>query len=232
MITGAARGIGFATASRLIREGSRVVLADIDEASLNTALEQLNSPLATAAIADVAKPLDCARLVSIGQSSGIPLNLWINNAGLARHRPICEYSEHEIDLMLSVNLKGTILGSQAALRAMSVNRAGHIINVISTASLRGIPTETVYCAAKWGARGFTQGLREEAAASGVRVTALLPGVDRPFWKDAVSRQMPTEDFLTAEQVADSIVSLAAMDPSIVPQELVLRAINDRDFAQS
>jgi NADP-dependent 3-hydroxy acid dehydrogenase YdfG len=233
VITGAARGIGFATASRLIREGARVVLADIDEATLNTALERLHSPLATAAIADVAKPQDCSNLVAIAQSSGMHLNLWINNAGLARHRPICEYSEHEIDLMLSVNLKGTILGSQAALRAMSANRAGHIINVISTASLRGIPTETVYCAAKWGARGFTQGLREEAAASGVRVTALLPGgVDTPFWKDAVSRQMPTQDFLTAEQVADSIVSLATMDPSIVPQELVLRAINDRDFAQS
>jgi hypothetical protein len=57
-------------------------------------------------------------------------------------------------------------------------------------------------------------------------------VDTPFWRDAVSRQMPTQDFLTAEQVANSIASLASMDPSIVPQELVLRAINDRDFAQS
>ena len=130
VITGAARGIGFATASRLIQEGARVVLADIDETTLNTALERLNSPLATAAIADVAKPQDCANLVAIAQSSGMHLNLWINNAGLARHRPICEYSEHEIDLMLSVNLKGTILGSQAALRAMSANRAGHIINAL------------------------------------------------------------------------------------------------------
>jgi NADP-dependent 3-hydroxy acid dehydrogenase YdfG len=164
VITGAARGIGFATASRLLQEGARVVLADIDEATLHTALERLNSPLATPAIADIAKPQDCANLVAIAQSRGTPLNLWINNAGLARHRPICEYAEHEIDLMLSVNLKGTILGSQAALRAMSAHRAGHIINVISTAGLRGIPTETVYCAAKWGARGFTQGLREEAAS--------------------------------------------------------------------
>ncbi len=231
VITGAARGIGLATASRLIEEGARVVLTDVDEVGLRNAIQQLKSPLAVSAVADVTKPQDCARMVSVAQNHGAPLNLWINNAGLARHRAIPDYSEQEIDLMLSVNLKGTILGSQAALRAMVPNRSGHIINVISTASLRGIPSETVYCAAKWGVRGFTQGLREEAASFGVRVTALLPGgVDTPFWNDAAARQMPTQDFLTARQVADSIISLAAMDASVVPQELVLRAIKDRDFA--
>ncbi len=233
VITGAARGIGLATASSLIEEGARVVLADIDERGLQNALQQLHSPLAVSVLADVTNPQDCARMVSVAQEHGAPLNLWINNAGLARHRAIPDYSEQEIDLMLAVNLKGTILGSQAALRAMTPNRSGHIINVISTASLRGIPSETVYCAAKWGARGFTQGLREEAAGVGIRVTALLPGgVDTAFWNDAVSRQMPTQDFLTAKQVADSIIALVAMDSSVVPQELVLRALTDRDFASA
>ena len=233
VITGAARGIGLATASSLVEEGARVVLADIDERGLQHALQQLHSPLAVSVLADVTNPQDCARMVSVAQEHGAPLNLWINNAGLARHRAIPDYSEQEIDLMLAVNLKGTILGSQAALRAMTPNRSGHIINVISTASLRGIPSETVYCAAKWGARGFTQGLREEAAGVGIRVTALLPGgVDTAFWNDAVSRQMPTQDFLTAKQVADSIIALVAMDSSVVPQELVLRALKDRDFASA
>lgn len=233
VITGAARGIGLATASSLIEEGARVVLADIDERGLQSALQQLHSPLAVSVLADVTNPQDCARMVSVAQEHGAPLNLWINNAGLARHRAIPDYSEQEIDLMLAVNLKGTILGSQAALRAMTPNRSGHIVNVISTASLRGIPSETVYCAAKWGARGFTQGLREEAAGVGIRVTALLPGgVDTAFWNDAVSRQMPTQDFLTAKQVADSIIALVAMDSSVVPQELVLRALKDRDFASA
>jgi len=87
--------------------------------------------------------------------------------------------------MLAVNLKGTILGSQAALRVMIPHKRGHIINVISTASLRGIPSETVYCAAKWGVRGFTQGLQEEAAAHRIRVTAVLPGgVATEFWDGA------------------------------------------------
>ena len=230
VVTGAARGIGRALAARLLKEGYRVVLSDVAVPALQETTSALGSPDALAIHADVSCAADCARLAECAGTPG-GIALWINNAGLARHRAVVDYTEAEIELMLSVNLKGTILGSQAALRAMAPRRAGHIINIISTASLRGIPSETVYCAAKWGVRGFTQGLREEAAAVGVRVTALLPGgVDTGFWKDAVSRNMPTEDFLTAEQVADAVVALARMDASVVPQELVLRALKDRDFA--
>ena len=230
VVTGAARGIGRALAARLLKDGYRVVLSDVDEPTLLETTRALGSPDAVPFQADVSSATDCARLAGFAGTPG-GIALWINNAGLARHRAIVDYTEAEIDLMLSVNLKGTILGSQAALRAMAPRQAGHIINIISTASLRGIPSETVYCAAKWGVRGFTQGLREEAAAVGVRVTALLPGgVDTGFWKDAVSRSMPTEDFLTAEQVADAVAALARMDASVVPQELVLRALKDRDFA--
>lgn len=206
------------------------MLGDADEPALRETAAALASPDALPFRADVTSAADCARLADCAGTPG-GLALWINNAGLARHRAVVDYTEAEIELMLSVNLKGTILGSQAALRAMAPQRAGHIFNIISTAALRGIPSETVYCAAKWGVRGFTQGLREEAAAVGVRVTALLPGgVDTGFWKDAVSRKMPTEDFLTAAQVADAVVALARMDASVVPQELVLRALKDRDFA--
>jgi NADP-dependent 3-hydroxy acid dehydrogenase YdfG len=133
--------------------------------------------------------------------------------------------------MLAVNLKGVILGSQAALRVMAPRRRGYIVNIASTASLRGVPTETVYCAAKWGVRGFTQGLREEAAANDVRVTAVLPGgVDTPFWQDALpGRATDSRNFLRAADVAEAVVALARMDDRVVPQELVLRAMHDRDF---
>src|SRR5204863_4339243 len=143
--------------------------------ALKSVVAGLESADAMAVPADVSSVRDMVALAERAEYALGPLSVWINNAGLARHRAIVDYSESEIDAMLSVNLKGTIAGSQAALRAMSERRRGHIINIISTAALRGIPTETVYCTAKWGVRGFTQGLREEAAALGIRVTALLPG---------------------------------------------------------
>jgi short-subunit dehydrogenase len=150
---------------------------------------------------------------------------------LARHRWIPDYTEEEIDLMLGVNLKGTILGSQVALKRMIPRKSGSIMNIISTASLRGVPSETVYCAAKWGVRGFTQGLQEEAAAHNIRVIALLPGgVDTAFWEDASARKAPVEKFLTPDQVADAAVKALQMDDWCVAREIVLRSMADSDFS--
>lgn len=222
-VTGAAKGIGLATAQALLARGARVVSLDLESSALN-------DPRLTSIRCDVTRADDVQTAVDqITQQLG-PIDVWVNNAGLARHRWIPDYTETEIDLMLDVNLKGTILGSQAALKAMIPQKRGHIINVISTASLRGIPSETVYCAAKWGVRGFTQGLAEEAAAHRIRVTAILPGgVDTAFWADASTRRAPTQLFLKPEHIADGIVRCLEMDDFCVPRELVLRSLDDSDF---
>ena len=224
VVTGGAKGIGLATAQALLARGARVALLDLE----NVALDH---PHALSIRCDVSRAAEVQSAANqITEQLG-PIDVWVNNAGLARHRWIPDYTEDEIDLMLAVNLKGTILGSQAALKAMIPHKRGHIINVISTASLRGIPSETVYCAAKWGVRGFTQGLAEEAAAHRIRVTAILPGgVDTAFWDDASQRQAPKQLFLKPEHIANGIVSCIEMDDFCVPRELVLRSLDDSDFS--
>lgn len=231
IITGAARGIGLALAQLLVAKGARVVLTDVDAVALAAAAQTLPAQQVHAVVADVTRAAEVAAVVAEAEATFGPVSVWVNNAGLARHRWIPDYTEAEIDLMLAVNLKGTILGSQAALRAMIPQRAGHIVNVISTASLRGIPSETVYCAAKWGVRGFTQGLGEEAAAHRIRVTAVLPGgVATDFWADASERQAPMEKFLSPRQVAEGILRVLEMDDYCVARELVLRSMDDSDFS--
>lgn len=232
VVTGAARGIGLALARELLAAGARVALCDVDGAALVRTVTALATPAAAAFPADVSSAAAMRALAEGVERTLGPIDAWVNNAGLARHRRIVDYTEAEIDLMLAVNLKGTILGSQAALRAMTPRRRGRIINLVSTAGLRGVPPETVYCAAKWGARGFTQGLREEAAPHHIGVTAILPGgVDTSFWTGAApDRRMPVEKFLSATQVAAAVLALARMDDNVVPQELVLRAMEDRDFS--
>jgi NAD(P)-dependent dehydrogenase (short-subunit alcohol dehydrogenase family) len=231
VITGAGKGIGLATARALLERGAQVALLDVDENALQTALSALDNSNAISVRCDVTKAaeVEAARATITSRLGHIAV--WVNNAGLARHRWIQDYTEAEIDLMLAVNLKGSILGSQAALRAMIPQKRGHIINIISTASLRGIPSETVYCAAKWGVRGFTQGLAEEAAAHRIRVTALLPGgVDTAFWDDASQRQAPKQLFLKPEHIADGILRCLEMEDFCVPRELVLRSLDDSDFS--
>ena len=232
VITGAARGIGRAIAEACLGAGARVVLNDLDGPALTTTLRRLGTPAATGSPGDVSSLATMHGLAKETERRVGPIDVWINNAGLARHRPIVEYSEADIDRMLAVNLKGTIAGSQAALRAMTPRRRGHIVNILSTAALRGIPTETVYSAAKWGARGFTQGLREEAAPLNIRVTAVLPGgVETDFWALAApERRMPMDRFLSPAQVAAAVSALLQLDDGVVPQELVLRGMQDYDFA--
>ena len=232
IVTGAARGIGLAIGRALLQRGARIALADIDQAALNAAVAELNGgPNVISVTCDITHADAVRKLADEAESQLGPIAVWINNAGLARHRWITDYTEQEIDLMLAVNLKGTILGSQAALQRMIPRRGGHIINIISTASLRGIPSETVYCAAKWGVRGFTQGLAEEAAPHRIRVTALLPGgVDTAFWTDASERQAPVEKFLRAEHLAEATIGVLEMDDFCVPRELVLRSLDDSDFS--
>ena len=231
VITGAARGIGLALSEELARAGMKVAMADVDTETLASAVEMVGMDGLIAVPCDVTKAADIQMLAETAEQKLGPIAVWVNNAGLARHRWIPDYTEAEIDLMLAVNLKGTILGSQEALRRMIARRSGHIVNVISTASLRGIPSETVYCAAKWGVRGFTQGLQEEAATHGVRVTSVLPGgVDTGFWDVASPQKVPADKFLSPKQVADAVVRVLEMDDWCVTREIVLRSMADRDFS--
>jgi NAD(P)-dependent dehydrogenase (short-subunit alcohol dehydrogenase family) len=220
VVTGAARGIGRAIGEALVERGAQPVLTDVDEDAVMEAAVNLDAP---GLRLDVRDEGEIERVVEhVVQSYG-SLDGWVNNAGLARHQPVEEIELDDLDLMLAVNLRGTILGSKHALRAMKEQGSGDIVNIISTAGLAGVAGQAAYCATKAGARVFTQALIAEAAPYNVRVMAVYPaGVDTSFWNQATDQPVYRARFLDPQDVAQGVMSLLELSPHCVAHELVLR----------
>lgn len=231
VVTGAATGIGRALVEAMGKYGMNILAVDVDGHGLQDLKREWKSNGQISVMeADVRDAVSMNGAADRAVAEFGSLDVWVNNAGLARHKPIDQITAEDVDLVIDVNLKGTIYGSKAAMQKMKMVGRGHIVNIISTASLRGVPTESVYCSAKWGVRGFTQALQEEGAAAGIRVTAVLPGgVETGFWKDAREGGTEMQNFLKPTDVAGAVMQCLGTSGQCVMREIVVRSMMDTDF---
>ncbi len=179
IITGAASGIGQALARALVLRGDTVVVADIDgdgAERVASGLARQGPGAATSAALDVRDAAAVAALVDGTVDSHGRLDMMVNNAGIAiggeTHELLLAHWERIID----VNLRGVVHGVQAVYPIMVRQRSGHIVNTASLAGLLPSPGATAYAMTKHAVVGLSLSLRGEAAAYGVRVTAVCPGV--------------------------------------------------------
>ncbi|TRW77818.1 SDR family oxidoreductase [Mycolicibacterium sp. 018/SC-01/001] len=175
-ITGAARGIGFATAEALLKRGARVVIGDRDVALQESSVAKLSNlgpasgyPLDVTDRESFATFLDKART-----DGGGHIDVLINNAGVMPIGPFLEQSEQSIRSSIEVNLYGVIAGCQLALPDMIARRRGHIINIASLSGLIPVPGQVVYVGAKFGVVGLSAALADEVAPHGVHVSVVMP----------------------------------------------------------
>jgi len=175
-ITGAARGIGYATAKALLARGARVVIGDRDVALQESAVAQLTNlgpasgyPLDVTDRESFATYLDKART-----DGGGHIDVLINNAGVMPIGPFLEQSEQAIRSSIEVNLYGVIAGCQLVLPDMIARRSGHIINIASLSGLIPVPGQVVYVGAKFGVVGLSAALADEVAPYGVDVSVIMP----------------------------------------------------------
>ena len=181
IVTGAARGMGYAVAKRLAAGGASVVINDVNAEAAARAASDLHA-LGHAALAvpgDVTSGYDVGQLVARAADHYGEVHILINNAGILRPTPVIDIQEDEWDLVVNVNLKGTYLCSRAVLPGMQKTGWGRIVNFSSTA---GKNISTVggahYTAAKAGILGFTRHLAKEVARYGITVNAVLSRADR------------------------------------------------------
>ena len=176
IVTGAARGIGQAIATRLAAEGARVVVADVDEAAASQAATGIG-PAAMPHRLDVTLPESWTALVDRVRQEWGRLDILVNNAGIAgRSAPAWELSVDEWHQVLDIDLTGVFLGCRAVLPPMLEAGSGRIVNVASIAGKEGNPNAVPYSAAKAGVIGLTKAIAKEVATRGVIVNCITPAV--------------------------------------------------------
>jgi NAD(P)-dependent dehydrogenase (short-subunit alcohol dehydrogenase family) len=175
IVTGAARGIGRAIASRLAADGARVELFDVDGAAANQAAEALGDGTVAHAV-DVADPQAVAEAVAAVRRSEGRIDVLVNNAGVYPHTPFEELTVEDWRRVLGINLDGVFLCTRAIYPAMRERGYGRIVNISSATFFIGYPEMTAYIASKGGIVGFTRALAAEAGAHGITVNCITPGL--------------------------------------------------------
>ncbi len=178
IVTGAARGMGKATATAFAREGARVVVNDLHAAPAEATAAELRAAGgdATAIAADVSRPDEATRLVAQTVARYGTVHILVNNAGILSRTPFDEIPEDEWDRVMDVNVKGVFLCAQAVFPIMKANRYGKIVNVASSAG-RSVSTfgGAAYTTSKAAVLGLTRHIAREGAPYGINCNSTSPG---------------------------------------------------------
>jgi NAD(P)-dependent dehydrogenase (short-subunit alcohol dehydrogenase family) len=228
LITGAARGIGLATARRFLADGWRVALLDIDKETLDRSFAALRGAHgAEAVIALCCDVADAAGVVAalgtVARKFG-RLDALVNNAGIAIFKPILDVSYEDWSRVLAVNLTGPFLCTQAAAPLMRDCGGGAIVNITSISGLRASTLRTAYGTSKAGLAHLTQQQAIELASLGIRVNAVAPGpvdtamaqaVHTPEIRAAYHDAIPLNRYGLESELAEAIFFLCSERASYI-----------------
>lgn len=230
LVTGAARGIGYACAEALAEEGLRLVLCDIDDQGVKAAAAKLGSD-ALAHTCDVGDPAAISAMFDRIEAEVGPVSVLVNNAGIALPGDFLETSLEDVRRVIDVNLIGVFMATQRAAKTMVAEKIeGSIVNMSSINAVVSIPTIPTYCATKGGVMQLTKAASLALAPHKIRVNAVGPGsIDTEMLAginenpEAMARLLsrtPLQRIGTAREIANVVAFLAGPKASYITGETI------------
>ena len=191
LITGGARGIGYATAEVFLREGAKVVVVDVDADAVSTAAKELGEG-ARGMVMDVTDRSSVDKVVQkIVEDLG-RIDILVNNAGIIKDAQLAKMEESDFDAVVSVNLKGVFNTTQAVTGHMIEKGSGVVLNASSVVALYGNFGQTNYVATKAGVIGMTKTWSRELGKKGIRVNAVAPGFIKTRMTEGIPEKVMTK----------------------------------------
>lgn len=226
LVTGGSSGIGYAIAKMLVESAAKVAITGRNERRLAEAAKSING---LGIRADVANEDDVSRTYrEVLQAFG-HLDILVNNAGIGIFKNLAEMDRAGFDAVFATNVTGAMLMAREAARHFIERKRGNIINICSTASLRGAPGGTAYYASKFALRGMTECWRAELRQHNVRVFLINPSeVLTNFASAAGHTQKPNPTKLQSEEVAHMVKAVLEMNDRGFTPELSIFATNPKD----
>jgi NADP-dependent 3-hydroxy acid dehydrogenase YdfG len=235
-ITGAARGIGLATAQAFVAAGAEVALGDLDDALAKDAAAELGAKASGHRLDVSDKASYASFLAAAEEQHGRPIDVLVNNAGVMPNGPFLDQEDRIDRLTMDVNVYGVIHGMRLALPAMIERGQGHVVNVASLAGKFPIKGLAVYNASKYAVVGLTAATRLELEGTGVSLTAVLPsavktelssGIDYGLLpavepEDIAAAVVKSVRSRRAEIAVPSYVGFAANGAPLVPEGVMRR----------
>ncbi len=215
IITGASSGLGKALTQLLSKNGWSVfaLARNIEKIELDKNVEKINCNIRDLSEIDKAFEKIDKKVSTI--------ELLINCAGKGLVKSFEDTKREEIMDLFGVNLKGNMYVAQEVYKRMIQEKSGHIINVGSTSSLKAREMEVLYCASKWGLRGFTESLRLEARHHKIKVTGIYPGgmSSKNFWKVVPNKDISS--YMKPKSVAKQIMNVVNQGDEVALTEVVI-----------